>query len=135
VGAVARPGPKGTSNLIKITKGTFQPCRSKDEVRSPSCSNDDLVCPDWLSKEAQKIWDDKVSIYNRAGLNMGDHGHALAQYCALEDALIKIYKEGKVPPMAMVSAHRIWAAEFYDTPAATGVKSEKKSRAGEWDDI
>lgn len=132
---MAKRGPKGTSNLIKINQGTYQPCRSKSEVRKTSGSNEDLDCPAWLSDLAKELWTEKVTIYDRSGLNVSDNGHALAQYCALEADLIGIYKKKEIPPMAMISAHRIWAAEFFDTPASGHLKTGGKLKSDEWDGI
>ena len=131
---MAKPGPKGTSNIIKMNKGTYQPCREKEEVREEVGENSELVCPDWLDDKAKQIWKEKLDIYNRAGQNVSGNGHALAHYCALESKIIQIYENGETPTMAMVSAHRIWSAEFFDTPASGHVKKPKKT-GDDWKDV
>jgi hypothetical protein len=131
---LAKPGPKGTNNIIKMNKGTYQPCRNKEEVREEVGDNSDLVCPDWLGGRAKKIWSEKLEIYNKSGLNVSGSGHALAQYCALEASIIGFYERNEAPSMAMINAHRIWASEFFDTPASghvakpSGKKSSSKKQ-------
>ncbi len=77
---MAKPGPKGTNNVVKMAKGTLQPCRSKEDIHKPGGSNTDLVCPDWLGGLAKEIWAEKIEIYNSAGIDISNHGPALAQY-------------------------------------------------------
>ena len=119
---MAKKGPKGTNNIIKINKGTYQPCRSKEEVREPIGDNEDLKCPGWLPERAKEIWKTKLEEFNRSGLNVTAYTDAFAHYCAIDAAIREVYERGEVPSMAMVSQHRIWAAEFFDTPASGHVK-------------
>ena len=137
---MAKRGPKGTSNVIKIAKGTLQPCRSKNDIHESNTTNDDLVCPDWLSDLAKEIWVEKIENYNNGGINVSNSGHSLAQYCALEADIIMQYKarntwvptgdelEPKGPSVSMISAHRIWAAEFFDTPASGHLKTKSGAK-------
>ena len=128
---MAKRGPKGTSNIIKMAKGTVQPCRSKEDIHKSGRTNADLVCPDWLGELAKELWSEKIDIYNASGIDVSNHGPALAQYCALEADIITIYKGGESPSVSMISAHRIWAAEFFDTPASGHLKA--KSNKKEYD--
>ena len=123
---MAKRGPKGTNNVIKIAKGTLQPCRNKEDIHKSGMTNDDLVCPDWLNELAKEIWSEKLEIYNNSQVDVSNHGPALAQYCALEADIITIYKGGESPSVSMISAHRIWAAEFFDTPASGHLKTKSK---------
>ena len=125
---MAKRGPKGTSNIIKMAKGTVQPCRSKEDIHKSNTTNDDLVCPDWLNDLAKEIWAEKLEIYNNSQVDVSNHGPALAQYCALEADIITIYKGGESPSVSMISAHRIWAAEFFDTPASGHLKTKSGTK-------
>ena len=125
---MAKPGPKGTNNVVKIAKGTMQPCRSKEDIHKSNGSNDDLVCPEWLSGLAKKLWAEKIEVYNNSGIDVSNSGHSLAQYCALEADIIAIYKNGESPSVSMISAHRIWASEFFDTPASGYLKTKAKKK-------
>ena len=125
---MAKRGPKGTSNIIKMAKGTVQPCRSKEDIHKSNTTNDDLVCPDWLNDLAKEIWAEKLEIYNNSQVDVSNHGPALAQYCALEADIITIYKGGESPSVSMISAHRIWAAEFFDTPASGHLKTKSGNK-------
>ena len=120
---MAKPGPKGTNNIIKMNKGTYQPCRDKNEVREPVGENEDMECPEWLPDYAKEIWRKKLKEFEKSGFNVTIYGDAFAHYCAIDASIRDIYKKGEVPSMAMVSQHRIWAAEFFDTPASGHVKT------------
>lgn len=123
---MAKPGPKGTTNIIKMNKGTYQPCRNKEEVREPIGDNSDLECPDWLPDNAKEIWHKKLKKFDESGVNVSIYNDAFAHYCAIDAAIREVYKNGEVPSMAMVSQHRIWAAEFFDTPASGHMKKPSK---------
>jgi len=125
---MAKRGPKGTSNIIKMAKGTLQPCRNKEDIHKSGKTNDDLICPDWLNGLAKEIWAEKIEIYNNSGVDVSNHGPALAQYCALEADIITIYQAGESPSVSMISAHRIWAAEFFDTPASGHLKAKSNKK-------
>ena len=133
---MAKRGPKGTSNIIKMAKGTVQPCRSKEDIHKSGRTNADLVCPDWLGELAKELWVEKLDIYNASGIDVSNHGPALAQYCALEADIITIYKGGESPSVSMISAHRIWAAEFFDTPASGHLKTKSGNKGEDpWENL
>lgn len=113
---MAKPGPKAKSNVIKLNTGTDQPCRLRESLFESE--EGEPVRPQWLKGRARKIWVEKVERYSVRGQNVKGFEDALAQYCALEAELINLYKKGITPPMAMVNAYRIWASEFFDTPAS-----------------
>ena len=125
---MAKPGPNGTNNVVKMAKGTMQPCRSKGDIHKSNSSNDDLVCPDWLGELAKEIWVEKIAIYNASEIDVSNSGHALAHYCALEADIITAYKAGDSPSVSQISAHRIWASEFFDTPASGYLKTKSKKQ-------
>jgi hypothetical protein len=100
-----------------MATGTDQPCRRHDEI-APVKEVGMLVKPKWLKGRASKIWDEKIDKYSERGLNVLGMEDALAQYCALEADLIDQWTRKLTPPTAQVNAHRIWAAEFHDTPAS-----------------
>ena len=143
---MAKRGPKVTTNASKVVKGTFQPCRNREDIHKSKAGNDDLVCPDWLGDLAKELWVEKIENYNKGGIDVSNSGHSLAQYCALEADIIMQYKvrntwvptgdegEPKGPSVSMISAHRIWAAEFFDTPASgyLKTKSSKKKDDDPW---
>ena len=119
---MAKRGTKPKSNIIKMNQGTNQPCRSYDELFETE-PDEGVIRPEWLNEDAKEIWDAKVSKYIKRGQSVSGCEDALAQYCALESDLIaKFYKKDITPPMAMVNSIRIWANEFFDTPASQLVK-------------
>src|SRR5690606_38979985 len=73
--------------------------------------------PKGMTPAARKIWTAKVDRFRQRGQRVQGFEDALRQYCELEAALNDAFKRSTVN-MAMVNAHRLWAAEFFDTPAA-----------------
>lgn len=113
---MARTGPKGKPPALKVVSGTDQPCRRREPVVETIPGMP--VKPAWLKGRAAKLWAEKVETYRVRGQAVAGCESALAQYCALEAALIDQYQKRMIPPVAQVNAFRILAAEFYDTPAS-----------------
>lgn len=115
-----RRGPKGSSPDQQAARGETRPSRQVVALFADVASRpdpDDIPPPKGMTPAARKIWAEKVGRYRQRGQKVGGFEDALRQYCELEAALVKGWKTGAVT-MAMVSAHRLWSAEFYDTPAA-----------------
>lgn len=113
---MARCGPKPRPDSVKLLKGTFQPSRARAPIVATLVG--DVVPPKWLKGEALKVWREKVAIYaHRSQSVVGCEG-SLAQYCGLEADLIDSWKRKVDIPVAKINAHRIYASEFYDTPAS-----------------
>jgi hypothetical protein len=73
--------------------------------------------PKWLSRGAKAAFRTKVERYRQRGQKVEGFEDALAQYCALEDEIIDLRRKRIQPTITMITAHRLWAVEFYDTPA------------------
>ncbi len=101
---------------LKVINGTDQPCRKTVQVVQPI--DGEPVRPTWLTGPARRIWDTKLGRYEARGQAVAGCEDALAQYCALEAELIALWRKKLAPTVAMVNAHRIYANEFYDTPAS-----------------
>ena len=130
---MAKRGSKGVDPAIKKARGTEQPCRKvevlfKDHASRPD--PDSMPAPKWLNAMAKKIWTEKTNRYRQRGQKIDGFQEALAQYCSLEADLIKTWKKRDTPPIAMINAHRIWASEFYDTPASQKVPAGGSGEKG-----
>jgi hypothetical protein len=102
--------------IIKIS-GTAQPCRARASVVEHIAGDPER--PKWLTGRARRIWDARVELYLSRGQSVKGCEEALAQYASLEADLIDQYWRKKItPPISMVNAHRIYANEFFDTPAS-----------------
>jgi hypothetical protein len=112
-----RRGPKAKSAEIVALRGTAQACRPRGSTEAKS-DESELVKPAWLKGRGAKIWAEKVAVYRDRGQVIAGFEMNLAQYCAVEAGLIGLYSKGLMPSTAMVREHRMWAAEFYDTPAS-----------------
>ncbi len=112
--------PKGHNRSkpahLKVITGTNQPCRETVQIVQPL--DGEPARPKWLTGPARRAWDTKVECYEARGQSVAGCEDALAQYCALEAELIAMWRKKLTPPVAMINAHRIYANEFYDTPAA-----------------
>lgn len=125
---MAKTGPKGKPPALKVIAGTDQPCRRRDPVVEKI--DGEPAKPGWLRGRAARLWAEKVAIYGARGQSIVGCESALAQYCALEAALVDQYRRKATPPVAQVNAFRILAAEFFDTPASQigPAKASPKSR-------
>jgi hypothetical protein len=117
-----RTGPKGKSVEQKLASGPSRAVVSlyPDHVnrRDPEV----IPAPDGMTEAAREIWDTKVARYRQRGQKIEGFQDGLRQYCELEAALNKGWRKEAVS-MAMVNAHRIWAAEFFDTPASQRIRA------------
>lgn len=119
-----RRGPKGNSPDMQKAKGETRPSRKIEFIYPDHQSRpdpEDIAPPEWMNAEAQQIWRNKIERYRQRGQKISGFEDALAQYVVLEERLIWHHSRGVPVPMAMVSAHRVWAAEFYDTPSSMKV--------------
>jgi hypothetical protein len=123
-----RPGPKGVLPELKVVSGTDQPCRRREMVVAALPGS--AIRPKWLKGRAAKLWAEKLATYEARGQNTAGCESALAQYCALEASLIDQYRKGGTPPVAQISAFRILASEFFDTPASQIGPAKPASTAG-----
>lgn len=124
-----RPGPKGISPEAQRAHGTVQPSRAIVALYPDHASRPDpaeMPPPKGMSKPARAIWDAKVARYRQRGQKVQGFEDALRQFCELEAALNKTWAKGDVPTMAMVNGHRLYSAEFFDTPAAQKVSAHGK---------
>ena len=124
-----RTGPKGISPEAQRAHGTVRPDRAivslyPDHASRPDPA--DMPAPKGMSKEARKIWDVKVARYRQRGQKVQGFEDALRQYCELEAELNRQWSKGNTPTMAMVNGHRLYSAEFFDTPAAQKVSAHGK---------
>ncbi len=123
---MARRGRKGLSPEQQAARGETRPSRVVTELYPDHASRpdpDDIPPPPGMTPAARKIWKEKVDRYRQRRQKIGGFEDALRQFCELEAALNKAWKNGTVT-MAMVNAHRLWSSEFYDTPASQKVKAK-----------
>lgn len=124
-----RTGPKGLSPEQQRAHGTARPDRAVVSLYPDHASRPDpaeMPPPKGMSKDGRKIWTSKVERYRQRGQKVQGFEDALRQYCELEAALNQHWSKGLTPTMAMVNGHRLYAAEFFDTPAAQKVPAHGK---------
>jgi hypothetical protein len=108
--------PAAKPDRLKVIDGTFRRDRAHPPAVAP-LSGEPLK-PSWLRGRAAKIWSEKMTVYRRRGQSVAGCEAALAQYCALEAAMIESYRQKQRPTSAEVNTYRTLAREFYDTPAS-----------------
>jgi hypothetical protein len=114
---MGRRGPKPTPNKIKLIRGTFQNQTATTEL-VPPLEGEPGKPPRFLNASARRLWADHLATYRRRGQNVAGCEPALAQYVALEAELERRYKVRLEIPTAMITAYRMLACEFFDTPAS-----------------
>lgn len=129
---MARPGPKGKSPEQLRAAGETRPSRAvavlyPDHAARPD--PDAIEPPKGMTPAGRAIWKEKVGRYRQRSQKVGGFEDALRQYCEIEAALNKAWKIGTAT-MAMVNAHRLWAAEFFDTPASMKVPANGGGAGG-----
>ncbi len=129
-----RRGPKGVSPETQAAKGDLRPTRVVvnlfDNADSPQpIVPEDFPPPLGMKPEAAAIWRDKVARYLGRGQRVAGFQNSLRVYCELEAAVIAGFRSGQIT-MAMVTAHRGWCNEFFDTPASQRVKLSSLGESG-----
>jgi hypothetical protein len=118
-----RRGPKGKSPDELRAAGETRPSRAVVSLYPDHASRPDpdaIPAPSGMTSAARKIWATKVDRYRQRGQKISGFEDGLRQLCEIEAALNKAWKNGTAT-MAMVNAHRLWCAEFFDTPASQKV--------------
>lgn len=108
-----RPKPAEITKLAGTSRGD----RERDSAVQHIAGDPER--PKWLIGRARKIWEARVELYLSRGQSVKGCEESLAQYANLEADLIDQFWRKKItPPIAMINAHRIYANEFFDTPAS-----------------
>lgn len=114
---MARRGkPKRLPEALKLAKGTAKPSRASAPV-VPTLEGEP-VRPAWLKGGALKVWNERIEIYRQRGQSVRGLEGTLAQYCATEARLIDLWRRRVDIPVTLINQHRIYANDFYDTPAS-----------------
>ena len=122
--------PPRVPDDIKALRGTVQPCRQVVPLYPEHMSRPDPVempPPAGMTPAGASVWRTKVDRYRQRGQKVGGFEEALRQYCELEAKVTEAWNQEFGPSMAMVNTHRMWATEFFDTPASQKVSIGKKT--------
>lgn len=114
-------GPPALPDNVKALRGTLRPDRS--HPREVALLAGDPVKPTWLKGPAAKLWREKVATYRNRGQSVRGCESALAHFCALDAAMIEMWRKGEVPSSSMINALKALACQFYDTPASQIAKA------------
>jgi hypothetical protein len=126
---MGKRGPKGKPAILKVVAGTDRPDRRRETLVKTLAG--DCAKPTWLKGRAEKLWFEKAATYKARGQSVVGCESALAQYVSLEAALIEQFAKKVVPPTSQVNAYRVFAAEFFDTPASQ-IGSIQKQKGGKF---
>src|SRR5690606_28226415 len=99
-------GRKPEPPSAKLARGTLQPVRDgvKTEILVPG---DPPLMPDYLTAEAQLVWQEEIGRVMSAGVTEIDSS-LFARYCALEALIRKAFADpqGEPPPAAYLTTQR-----------------------------
>ena len=98
-------GRKPEPPAIKWDRGTFQPSRDdgKTEIIVPG---DPPMMPDYLTPEAELVWQEEIGRVMQAGVTEIDSS-LFARYCSLEALIRKAFRlGGEAPPAAYLTTQR-----------------------------
>lgn len=127
-----KPGPKGRSPEQQKAAGESRPSRAVVTLFADHASRPDpevIAAPTGMTPAARKLWPGKVDRYRQRGQKVQGFEDSLRQYCEVEAALAKAWKTGQIN-VSLANAHRHWAAEFFDTPAAQRVPAGNAKDTG-----
>ena len=110
-------GRKPTPDKLKLIRKTLQPVRRRGSV-VPVLEGAPGPPPAWLTEPARRLWGEKVAVYGARGQIVKGCEPTLAQYVALEAEIIRRYENGDEVTAALLGTFRLYAGEFFDTPAS-----------------
>jgi hypothetical protein len=109
-------GRKPTPSRVKVLRGTFRPYRARDVVVLP-LEGAPAPPPAWLKGSARRLWGIHCATYAQRGQAVAGCEALLAVYCTLEAELARRCRKGLEVPASLLTAYRLYAGEFFDTPA------------------
>ncbi len=123
---MAKRGPKTKPSKLKVVGGTERKDRETSHVYGEL--QGEILLPDdyadlkdekpRLAKKVLRTWNRKLEIYAQRSQSVVGFEGVLYQYCLLEVSINEMYNMGAPVSTAMVSQYRVYATEFYDTPAS-----------------
>jgi hypothetical protein len=126
-----RPGLPPRSKEEAIAAGETRPSRHVVTLFADHAERPDpevINPPPGMTPAGRKIWKEKVERYRQRGQKIQGFENSLRQFCELEATLNESWKHGTTI-MSMVNAHRMWCAEFFDTPASQRVPASSNKRS------
>lgn len=102
---MSNKGSRPKARSLKLLAGTLRPCRDRAQsvTREPSAAP---VAPSWLPMHARAEFNRLAGLLAARGA-VGESTEAmLGHYCAITDQLADIFKAGKMPTGAAMTAHR-----------------------------
>jgi phage terminase small subunit len=113
---MALRGPKPKPSALKLIAGN--PGKRPMNAAEPAFEPAGTPAPDWLSDEAQAVWERVAPCLEVNGLLTKPDVDALATYCDVVGQYVEARRRGESPPMTVVTQIRQLASEFGFTPAA-----------------
>ncbi|MBO9377686.1 hypothetical protein GG804_12995 [Sphingomonas histidinilytica] len=99
-------GRKAEPPGVKAQRGTLKPCRDSGRTEI-MVAGDPPMMPDYLTPEAQDVWQEEIGRVMSAGVTEIDSS-LFARYCALEALIRKAFSDpaGEPPPAAYLTTQR-----------------------------
>ncbi|RKF23366.1 hypothetical protein D6851_02530 [Altericroceibacterium spongiae] len=97
-------GRKAEPPASKAARGTLQPCRDDSKIEI-IVADDPLRMPDYLTAEAELVWEEEHGRVMATG-NSETDSSLFARYCSLEAMIRKAFASGEPPPAAYLTEAR-----------------------------
>ena len=100
-----RRGPKSTTAAEKLARGTFQPVRDLATVTVVDPGSLPQR-PEWLTEDGAAVWLDNVGRVSATKGATELDSDLFANFCCLQGAVTKAWREGGVPPVSALTEIR-----------------------------
>lgn len=121
-------GPKGTPPDVRAMRGTKRPDRTVVPLftNQPRQEIVDCPAPADMTVPGKAVWAAKVERYRQRGQPVEGFEGALRQYCELEVVVSAMFRGERPLVMSAVAGLRLYAAEFFDTPASQNLRPQRR---------
>lgn len=112
-------GRKPTPNAQKKARGTDQPCRMRDNTVEFPVVRDPADPPEYVdAPDAIAFWRKFEPLLRTQRVLTEADVEPLAHLCNLHGRLVRLWRLGETPPVAMIREFRTYCAEFGLTPSS-----------------
>lgn len=103
-------GPKPDLPTERIARGTLPRSAAPSvDLYEPNAMP---AQPDWLTAEGEEVWMDDIGRVTASRMATEKDSTQFANYCNLQGAINKAWREGECPPVAALTEARRMAEQF-----------------------
>jgi phage terminase small subunit len=109
-------GRRPVPTHLKVLRGN--PGKRPLNAQEPQPDNTIPHCPQWLDATARKAWRRIIRAMRHTGVITSVDRDALAIYCALYSQIEEAFRQGRLPPISLLTELRQHMTEFGFTPSS-----------------